>query len=73
MAVLQPSAQRLVGCAVAWVVIDFAAVLLRLGAKRMTKTAFSIDDTWCLVALALVTAFNALQIAGQSSIIFSSL
>ena len=66
MVVLQSSAQRLVGCAIAWVVIGSAAVLLRLVAKRRTKAAFSLDDAWCLLALALVTAFNALQIAGQS-------
>lgn len=73
MAVLQSSAQRLVGCAIAWIVIGSAAVLLRLVAKQRIRTAFSLDDAWCLCALILITVFNALQIAGKSAFIAQQL
>lgn len=65
MVVLKSSAQRLVACAISWIVIGSVAIILRLIAKRRTKGAFSLDDGWCLFALILITVFNALQIAGQ--------
>ena len=64
MVTLQDPARRLVGCGTAWMVIDSAAVLLRLLAKRRTHKGFATDDAWCILALALIIIFNMLQIIG---------
>ena len=62
---LQDPARRLVGCGTAWMVIDSAAVVLRLLAKRNAHKGFATDDAWCILALVLTVVFNMLQIIGS--------
>ena len=64
---LYPDGGKLVYTAIAFVVLDTIAVVLRLLSKQQTKRRFGEDDGWILAALITFFAWSAVIIASRSA------